>query len=94
MIVRTSKNWRFFFVFSFSIGLGLSSVVLHFLFGSSMYDRYGGLLAPSSNFLGIGVVGAVERSVSYAVDATIFGAIILVSIEVLRLCLAFLRRVK
>ena len=94
MIVNSpTKNCVILVCLSFLIGLALSSVLLHFLFGSSMYDRYLGLLAPSYNFLGIGVMGIVERSVSYVVDALVFGGIILLSVEVLRRLLSALRGV-
>jgi hypothetical protein len=95
MIVSSPKKNRVTLIcLSFLIGLALSSVLLHFLFGSSMYDKYRGLLAPSYNFLGIGVVGIVERSVSYVVDAMVFGVIIFLSVEALRFLPSALRRAR
>ena len=63
----------------------MSSVLLRFLFGSSIYSRYDyrGLMAPSYYFLSIGYVTLFDRVLSYLVDATVFGAIIYSSIRAL-----------
>ena len=63
---------------SFLIGIFLSSVLLHFLFGDIIHSRYDhiGLLAPSNYFLHTGYVDMIERFLSYLIDALIFGGII------------------
>jgi len=81
---RFKKNRIILGSLCFLVALAFSSVLLHFLFGSSMYEGYGGLLAPSYNFLGIGVVGFLERGISFVVDAVCFGIVIFFSLEGLR----------
>ena len=63
---------------SFLIGLILSSVLLRFLFGTSIYSQhnYYGLLAPSYSLFSVGRVDIVERGLSNLIDAFIFGGII------------------
>lgn len=59
----------------FLVGLILSSFLLRFLFGASIYSRYNyyGLLAPSYTYLGLALHLVVERILSYLIDALIFG---------------------
>jgi hypothetical protein len=63
---------------SFLIGLILSSFLLRFLFGTSIYSKYNyyGLLAPSFSLFSLGRVDIVGRGLSGFIDASIFGGII------------------
>lgn len=85
MIVMSKRPNFLLAGLSFLIGFALSSVLLHFLFGSSIYLRYSyrGLMAPSFYLLSIGYVSVFERVLSFLVDAAIFGSIIYLSIQVL-----------
>ena len=66
----------------FLVGLILSSFLLRFLFGTSIYSRsnYYGLLAPSFAYLRLAIHLVGERILSYLIDALIFGSLMYVVI--------------
>ncbi|MDQ3819228.1 MAG: hypothetical protein M3362_16345 [Acidobacteriota bacterium] len=64
--------------FSLLIGLILSSFLLRFLFGTSIYSEYNyyGLFAPSWSVFHVGRADFLDRALSNVIDAFFFGAII------------------